>query len=68
MIESELAVRGMACGGCVCSVERVLQALPGVSEVSVSLEAASATVRHDVQVSDRAALVRAVCEAGFEAS
>ncbi len=33
-----LNVKGMTCGGCVRSVERVLKAIPGVSAVEVSLE------------------------------
>ena len=31
-----LNVQGMTCGGCVASVTRVLQAVPGVADVSIS--------------------------------
>ena len=31
-----LNVEGMTCGGCVASVTRVLNALPGVSDATVS--------------------------------
>ncbi|GAA5157585.1 heavy-metal-associated domain-containing protein [Viridibacterium curvum] len=68
MIETKLAVKGMTCGGCVRSVERVLTALPGVTRVEVSLELASATVQHDEARSGKAELARAVQEAGFEAA
>lgn len=61
-----LAIKGMTCGGCVASVKRVLEALPGVTTADVSLANASASVRHDAAQTDVAGLKRAVEEAGFE--
>ncbi len=61
-----LAVTGMTCGGCVSSVKRVLHALPGVTEVQVSLEAAQAAVDYDPTKSSRQAMVTAIQNAGFE--
>ena len=31
-------VQGMTCGGCVASVTRVLKAVPGVTDVAVTLQ------------------------------
>ncbi|MCB9760085.1 MAG: heavy-metal-associated domain-containing protein [Alphaproteobacteria bacterium] len=56
----------MTCGGCVRSVTRALQALPGVSEVQVSLEDKAATVTLDPAVATRAQLVGAIEDAGFD--
>ena len=39
-----VGVAGMSCQGCVNNVTSVLQALPGVSEVKVSLEEAKADI------------------------
>lgn len=61
-----LGVRGMTCGGCVASVKRVLEALPGVMAADVSLAESRATVRHDAAQTDAARLKTAIEEAGFE--
>ena len=47
MQEIVIGVGGMSCQGCVKNVTGVLQALPGVERVEVSLEAARATVVFD---------------------
>lgn len=47
MQEIDFKVAGMTCQGCVRSVRNVLQTLPGVAEVNVSLEDARARVRYD---------------------
>ena len=47
MEEVRIRVEGMSCGGCVRSVTGALQALPGVTEAAVSLEASEARVRFD---------------------
>jgi len=64
----ELNVKGMTCGGCVRSVERVLQALPGVGAVTVSLDDARASVSFDPSRVSREAMAAAIDAAGFEAS
>ena len=68
MESTTLKVAGMSCGGCVKSVTGVLQQLPGVARVEVSLENASAEIDFDAGKVTRAALVQAVDDAGFEAS
>ena len=61
-----LKVGGMTCDGCVRSVGKVLQALPGVLKADVSLAQGQATVSFDpgqVNVGD---LREAIEDAGFE--
>jgi len=66
-MQTTLKINGMTCMGCVRSVTNVLTQLPGVSNVTVSLEQGQATVEHDASKSDVAALKQAVIEAGYEA-
>ena len=63
---TQVPVIGMTCGGCVKSVTRALAATPGVSEVSVSLDRAEATVTHDPVTAPLATLQKVIVEAGFE--
>lgn len=67
MNEVTIKVEGMSCGGCVKNVTGVLKGLPGVEDVQVSLEGASATVRHDPAKVSVEALRAAVEDAGFDA-
>lgn len=62
-----LKVTGMSCGGCVASVTKVLQELPGVAKAEVSLEQAEATVSYDPAQVGRQQMVQAIDDAGFEA-
>jgi copper chaperone len=55
----------MTCGGCVNSVTRVLNALPGVSQVEVSLLPSQARVNFDESQVSPDSLRLAVQEAGF---
>ena len=63
----------MTCAGCVRSVKKVLEAMPGVRSAEVSLERAEATVELDparvaaVGGDPLAALKAAVEAAGYEA-
>ncbi|MDD5247851.1 MAG: heavy-metal-associated domain-containing protein [Rhodocyclaceae bacterium] len=63
-----LKVGGMSCGGCVASVTKVLQELPGVAKAEVSLEKGEASVDFEAGRVTRAALAQAIVDAGFEAS
>lgn len=58
-----IKIEGMMCGHCQARVEKALQAVAGVTGVEVSLENKCATVEGSA---DRAALVQAVTEAGYE--
>lgn len=62
----ELKIEGMTCSGCRNAVERVLKAQPGVSSVSVDLDAGHASVAAD-EATDPQALAQAVAGAGYEA-
>ena len=59
-------VEGMTCGGCVASVKRVLEALPGVSNVNVALDPGKATVAYDPARVTPDALRDAVRSAGYD--
>ncbi len=61
-----IPVRGMTCGNCARSVERKLSATQGVSQVSVDLPGAAATVQYDPAQVQPAALADAVRAIGFE--
>jgi copper chaperone len=63
-----IKVSGMTCQGCVRSVTRVLQALPGVETVEVSLERGEAAVRYDPARTGLPALRKAVADAGYDAA
>jgi copper chaperone len=59
-------VLGMTCGGCVASVTRVLKAVPGVSDVAVTLQPGVASVTFDPARTQPPALRAAIEDAGFE--
>jgi copper chaperone len=61
-----VGVGGMSCQGCVKNVTNVLKALPGVSEVKVSLEQARAEIAYDPQAARPAQFTEAIEAAGFE--
>ncbi|MGO9446760.1 MAG: heavy-metal-associated domain-containing protein [Thiobacillaceae bacterium] len=65
MRDEVLTISGMTCGGCVKSVTRVLEALPGVKHVEVTLVPGQAKIRIDETQVDMTALRQAVAEAGF---
>ncbi len=63
----KIKVGGMTCGGCVASVRRVVQDLPGVASVDVSLERGEATVRYEASVASSMQITKAIETAGFDA-
>lgn len=62
-----LNINGMHCSGCVKTVERVLQALNGVTRVEVSLDNACATIHYDPSQIAVNKLIDVVENAGFDA-
>ncbi len=66
MDNASFKVEGMTCGGCVASVKRVLEALPGVSNVDVTLDPGRATVDYDPSRVTAEALRDAVQNAGYD--
>ncbi len=67
MIEKQiqLSIGGMSCAGCVASVERILQAVPGVDNAAVNFVEHSAEVSGSVSAQ---ALIDAVVVGGYEAA
>ena len=65
-MEKKLNVEGMMCMHCKASVEKVLSAVPGVTAVSVDLEAKTATVTFEESVLETT-LIAAVEKKGFKA-
>ena len=61
-----MSVQGMTCGGCVASVTRVLKAVPGVSDVTVTRSPDAATVTYDPAQTGVPALRTAVEDAGYD--
>ena len=59
-----ISVEGMMCEHCKARVEKALSAVPGVKKVKVNLAAKTATV---CGTADRAALIEAIKEAGYQA-
>lgn len=62
-----IKVSGMTCQGCVRSVTRVLQTVPGVDAVDVSLEKGEVALRYDPARADIPRFRKAVEDAGFSA-
>lgn len=64
-----LKVNGMTCGGCVRSVKKILEGVPGVRSAAVSLESGQAVLQLDSASGPDliAALRTAIEEAGYEA-
>ena len=65
MKDATFDVKGMTCNGCVASVTRVLKAVPGVSDVTVTLQPGSASVVYDDARTNVDALKGAVKDAGY---
>ncbi|HQS59274.1 MAG: hypothetical protein B7Y56_13920 [Gallionellales bacterium 35-53-114] len=61
-----LNIKGMTCGGCVKSVTTVLQQLPGVTGVDVSLEQNNAAIKYDPSKVQPAQFKAAIEDAGFD--
>ena len=64
--QTVIGVGGMSCQGCVKNVTGVLQALPGVEQVEVSLEKAQATIVFDEARVGDAQFRDAIEGAGFD--
>lgn len=62
----QLNIQGMTCGGCVNNVKNVLQNIPGVTGVEVSLEQKCATVIYNPVQAKPGQLKAAVEDAGYD--
>lgn len=65
MQTEKFKVSGMTCGGCTSKVTHALKAVPGVSDVSVSLSASEASVHYDERLATPEQLKAAVKGAGY---
>ncbi len=61
-----LKIEGMSCGGCVSSVQSVLEPIAGVSRVEVTLEPGQAVVEFDPAKTNVKDLQEAIEGAGFD--
>lgn len=61
-----LTVTGMSCMGCVNSVKGVLEPLPGVAKVDVTLEGGLVAIAFDPAQVQVAQLKTAIDDAGYE--
>jgi copper chaperone len=66
MENATLNVSGMTCQGCVASVTRVLNAVPGVSDVVVALQPGTAKVAYDATRTTLPVLKAAIEDAGYD--
>ena len=66
MENTVIKVSGMTCQGCVRSVTRVLEAVPGVAKVDVSLEKGEAALAYDPAKAGMPQFKQAVEDAGFD--
>lgn len=64
-MEKTMIIEGMMCAHCTGRVQKALEEVAGVKQVTMSLEEKSAKVVLDGQVTDDA-LKAAVTEAGYE--
>ena len=63
-MEKKMVIEGMKCNHCRMSVEKALQAVPGVTGVQVSLEEKTAVIQASEAANDQA-LLDAVAAKGF---
>ena len=61
-----IKIEGMTCTGCVNSVKNVLEKIPGVDRVEVSLEQKQATIHYDAATGNTDQFRNAIRGAGFE--
>lgn len=59
-----LKIKGMSCQHCVGSVKKVLESIPGLSQITVNLDAGQATYTNNGV--DRAQIRTAISKIGFE--
>lgn len=63
LVEKTVVIGGMSCGGCVASLTRVLNTVPGLEPLTI--EVGKARLRVDADVVTPEALAAAVGRAGF---
>lgn len=66
MTHTVLNVSGMSCMGCVNSIRKVVEPMPGVEKVDISLEAGRVEVDHDLAQTTVENLKQAIEDAGYD--
>ena len=66
MTTTVLHVEGMSCGHCVKAVSGAVNALSGVNEVVVDLQAKTVTVTHEASKPSRAEIAAAIEDQGYD--
>ncbi|PWB59083.1 MAG: heavy metal transporter [Nitrosomonadales bacterium] len=61
-----LTVKGMTCMGCVRSVKNVLEPLPGVGSVDITLENGQVAISYDTSKASVEQFRNAISDAGYE--
>ncbi len=62
----EVKIAGMHCQGCVGNLTKMLKAVPGVSQVEISLQNKNAMIGYDAAVTGRERFVSVIEAAGFD--
>ncbi len=68
MQKMKFAIQGMTCSSCQAHVEKAVQKLAGVQNVSVNLLSNDMTVEYDDNILDNDKIIKAVIDAGYGAS
>ncbi|MCH4090689.1 heavy-metal-associated domain-containing protein [Acetobacter sp.] len=66
MESTTLMVEGMTCEGCVSSVKRALEAIPGVKSAEPSLEKGTVKIEYDPKETGPRNFTPSIEAAGFE--
>lgn len=66
MTTSTLKVNGMSCQSCVGHVEKAIQALGSVDQVTVDLAAKTVTVKYDASHTTLKSIADAIEDQGYE--
>ena len=61
-----LTVKGMTCMGCVKSVRNVLEPIPGVAGVEITLDGGQVTISYDAAQTGLNQFAAAIQDAGYE--
>ena len=65
-MELSMKVEGMTCGGCVANVTKLLKAVDGVEQVTVTLQPGEAKVTFDPARTGPAVLRSTIEDAGYD--
>jgi Cu+-exporting ATPase len=66
ILKTTVSIGGMTCAACVRRVELALKEVPGVSDVSVNLATARATINHRAEWAGMEALRQVITDQGYE--